>query len=112
MGRIIKTLKYVRRLTIVNDLCIPFMENILVVDNGSDQTIININSFLIQSFAGIHYSVGRALNIITPSTLELVNESFTLATLPNKSKAIFQINQVFLDRDPLRTEALLQPHQM
>ena len=41
-----------------------------------------------------------------------MNESFTLVTLPNKSKVIFQINQAFLDRDPLQTEALLQPHQM
>ena len=49
---------------------------------------------------------------MTPSSLELVNESFTLATLPNKGKAIFQINQAFLDRYPLQTEALLQPHQM
>ena len=49
---------------------------------------------------------------MTPSTLELVNESLTLFTLPNKSKVIFQINQVFLDRDPLQTEVLLQPHQM
>ena len=49
---------------------------------------------------------------MNPSTLELLNESFTLATLPNKSKVVFQINQAFLDRDPLKTEALLQPHQM
>ena len=81
------------------------MEKNLVVDNGCDQTIININSFLIQYFAGIQYSVGGALNSMNSSTLELVNESFTLATLPNKSKVIFQIIQVFWDRDPLQTEA-------
>ena len=45
MGRKIKYFKYFRRLTIVNDLSIPFTETILVVDNGCDQTIININSF-------------------------------------------------------------------
>ena len=49
---------------------------------------------------------------MTPLSLELINEAFTLATLPDKSKVIFQINQAFLDRDPLQTEALLQPHQM
>ena len=69
MGRIIKIFKYFRRLTIVNDLSIPFMENILVVDNGCDPTIININYFLIQSFAGIQYNAGVSLNITTPSTL-------------------------------------------
>ena len=45
MGRTIKKNKYFRRLTIVNDLVIPFMDNILVIDNGCDQTIININPF-------------------------------------------------------------------
>ena len=49
---------------------------------------------------------------MTPSSLELVNEAFTLSTLLDKSKVIFQINQVFLDRYPLQTEVLLQPHQM
>ena len=44
-------------------------------------------------------------------SLELVNEAFTLVTLLNETKVIFQINQAFLDRDPLQTEALLQPHQ-
>ena len=110
MGEIIKRNKYFRCLTIVDYLLIPFMENILVIDNGCDQTIININSFLIQSFAGIYYNVGGALNRMTPSSLELVNEAFTLATLPDKSKIIFQINQVLLNRDPLQTKSLLQPH--
>ena len=99
-----------RRLTLVNDLLIPFMETILVIDNGFDQTIININSLLIESFAGIHYKVDGALNSMTSSTLELINESFTLTALPDKSKVIFQINQVFLDRDTLQTEAPIQPH--
>ena len=62
----------------------------------------------IESFASLNYSVGNALNIMTPSSLELVNEEFTLATLPDKSKVVFAINQAFLDRDPLQTEALLQ----
>ena len=44
-------------------------------------------------------------------SFKLVNEVFTLATLPNNFKIISQINQAFLDRDPLQTEALLQPHQ-
>ena len=49
---------------------------------------------------------------MTPPTLELINELFNLATLPDKSKVIFQINQAFLDRDPLQTEVLLQHHQV
>ena len=82
-----------------------------MIDNGCDQSIINLNSFLIQSFAGITYNVGGALHAMNSKSLELVNTAFTLVTLPNSSKVIFQINQAFLDRDPLQTEALLQPHQ-
>ena len=40
--------KYFRYLTIANHILISFMENILVVDNCCDQTIININSFSIE----------------------------------------------------------------
>ena len=73
MGRKIKYFKYFRRLTIVNNLSISFMENISVIDNGCDQTIINVNYFLIQSFAVIQYNVGGDLNSMTPLSLELVN---------------------------------------
>ena len=72
-----------------------------MINNGCGQTIIKINSFLIQSFAGIHYYAGGVLNSMISSSLKLVNEAFTLATLPDESKVIFQINQSFLDRDPL-----------
>ena len=83
----------------------------MVVDNGCDQSIININSFLIKSFAGELYNVGGALHSMHSSQLELVSDAFTLVTLPDNSKVIFRINQCFLDRDPSQTEALLQPHQ-
>ena len=56
------------------------MENILVIGNSCNQTIIKINSFLIQSFAGIHYNLDGALNNMTPYSLELLNEAFTLVT--------------------------------
>ena len=99
-----------RRLTSQDDLIIPHSENILIMDNGCDQTIVNINSFLIQSHAGVYYNVGGALHAMTSTNLELVNDAFTLVTLPNNDKIIFHINQAFLDRDPMQTEALLQPH--
>ena len=73
---------------------------------------LSTSTLFIQSFSVIQTSVEGALNTMTPSTLELVNESFTWVTLPNKSKVIFQIIQVFLDINPLQTEALLHPHQM
>ena len=82
----------------------------MVIDNGCDQSIINHNAFLIKSFAGVMYNVGGALNGMQASSLELVNEAYTLVTL-HDSKFIIELNQCFLDRDPSQTEALLQPHQ-
>ena len=46
------------------------------------------------------------------SELELVTEVFTIATLPNNTKVIFQINQICLDKYPLQTEVFLQLHQV
>ena len=90
-----------RRLTSQDDLVIPHTECILIIDNGCDQSIINLNAFLIQSFAGVFYNMGGALHAISSTNLELVNDAFTLVTLPNNDKIIFQINQVFLDMDPM-----------
>ena len=64
----------------------------MVVDNGCDQSIININSFLIHSFAGVYFDVGGALHHMQSSCLQLVNSAFTLATLPDNSKVVFSIN--------------------
>ena len=100
-----------RRVEFIDDLCITTNEPILVVDNGCDQSIIHINAFYVTSFAGVLYNIGGALNGMSSTSLELVNEAYTLAILPNNDKVLFVINQCFLDRDPLQTEALLQPHQ-
>ena len=101
-----------RRLLSQDDLVISELENILVIDNGCDQTIININSFLIHSFAGTKYKINGALNAMSSSSLELVSEAFTLVTIDEDTKYIFKINQAFLDRDPTQSESLTQPHQM
>ena len=47
-----------RRLTYLDDLVISTNEHIMVIDNGCDQTIININSFLIQSVTGAYVNIG------------------------------------------------------
>ena len=75
-------------------------ENIIVIDNGCNQSIININSFLVYSFAGVIFNVGGALQGMQSSNLELVSEAYTLVTLSDNSKVIFKINQAFLDKDP------------
>ena len=47
-----------RRLTYLDDLVISTNEHIMVIDNGCDQTIINITSFLVQSFTGAYVNIG------------------------------------------------------
>jgi hypothetical protein len=49
---------------------------------------------------------------MTSETLLEVVDSCTLATLPDGSKVILQINQALLDKNPEQHEALIQPHQM
>ena len=88
-----------RRVEYLNDLVITADENIMVVDNGCDQSIINVNSFLMKSFAGELFNIGGALNSVYSSQLELVSEAFTLVTLSDNSHVIFQMNQCFLDQD-------------
>ena len=95
-----------------NDLAVPFNENILVIDNGCDQTIINISAFLIESFGGMQCNIGGSLNSMISKKLELVNDAYTLVTIPKNVKVIFKINQAFLDKDPTQKDALLQPHQV
>ena len=77
------------RLTTGNDLLIAFMEIIVVIDNDYDHTIINGITFLIESFAIIDYSVGEALNSMSSSSLKILNETFTFATLPDKKQGYF-----------------------
>ena len=79
-----------RRLTYVNDLCISCDENILVIDNGCDQSIINITSFLIQYFTGIYYNVGGEISTMKYTNLKLVNEFFTLVSMPSEGKVILK----------------------
>ena len=100
-----------RRMHRIGDLVICKDENIIITDSGCDQSIINLNSFLVQSFTGIYYNVGGALQGMNSSDLEIVSDAFTLCTLPDDTKVLFQFNQCLLDTDPLQTETLLQPHQ-
>ena len=71
----------------------------MVVDNGCDQSIINVDSFLIKSFAGELFNVDGVLNSMHVLQLELISEAFTLVTLPDNLHVIFQMNQCFLDQD-------------
>ena len=83
-----------------------------MVDNGCDQSIINVNLFVVQSFTGEYIYIGGALSTMNSSNLELVNEAFTLAILDNGKKIILKMNQALLDLSNTQSEALVQPHQL
>ena len=83
----------------------------MIIDNGCNQSIINIIPFLIESFADVVFSVECALHNMAVSRLELVDNASTLVNLPNCDKVIFRLHQCYLDKNPLQTEALIQPHQ-
>ena len=90
-----------------DNLTITSGDNVLVIDNGCDQSTINIKSCLIGTFDGIHFSVNGLLNKIGSTTLERVSDAYTLVSLDNNKKVVFKINQCVFDRDPNQTEALL-----
>ena len=62
----------------------------MVIDNGCDQSIINLNLFLILSFSGVHFTVEGAVNTIGSTNLELVSNAYTLVTLMNNIKVVFK----------------------
>ena len=94
------------------DLVIPSnKDNILLIDNGCDISIISKNSFLIQTLTGIFYNVDGALHNMHASNLQLVSNCFTLAILPSNTLIILKLNNCLLDNNETQTESLLQPHQ-
>ena len=109
MGLIVMSKRRVQR---ISDLVITEDEGILISDSGCDQSIINLNSFLVQTYTGIDFNVGGALEGMGSSSLELVNDAYTLALLPTGDKVLLKFNQALCDPDPLQLEALFQPHQL
>ena len=84
----------------------------MVIDNGCDQSIVNINSFLVQSFTGTYVNIGGALSTMSSSHLEIVNDAFTVALLGYGTKIMLKIDQALLNTNAGQDEALLQPHQL
>ena len=41
----------------MDEIVISLNENLLIIDNGCDQTILDLNSFLVQYFAGINFAI-------------------------------------------------------
>ena len=86
--------RIIRRINYIDQTLTTYKnEFVLIIDNGCDQSIINLNSFLIQTFTGITFTVHGAMASMDSSPLELVNDAYTLATLNDGSKCIFKLNQ-------------------
>ena len=66
----------------------------MVVDNGCNQSIIYMNSFLVKSLSGELFNVGGVLHDMQSSQFELVGEAYTLVTLPDNSRVILKMNHV------------------
>ena len=108
----VESIKIICRRNKLNDKLTVYKDKqVLIVDNGCDQTIVNLNSFQIYTFLGITFSVSGAMSSMSSEPLELVNDAYTLATLEDGSCVIFKINQALCDKDPHAVEALFQPHQ-
>ena len=101
----------IRKVTRYDNLVVTHGENILVIDNGCDQSIISINSFVVNTFTGVLFNVGGALGSMKSTNLEIVNDTFTVAILDNGTFVLLKLNQTLLDLNPNQEESLLQPHQ-
>ena len=95
----------------MDDLLIPSRENVLIMDNGCDQFIVNINAFLVETHLGVYFTVGGALYGMYSSDLELVNNAYTMVPQESGEHIILRINQAFPDTSESQFEFLLQPHQ-
>ena len=91
-------------------LCTTIEENDLIIDNGCDQSIINLTSFLVHNYTGVFIHVNGAINSIEGRSLEIVNNAYTLAVFENWSKWLLKLNKFLCDPDPFASESLLQPH--
>ena len=86
-------------------------ENLLLIDNGCDQSIISLNCFNIGTYTGEFFTIQGAITSMTSSKLELVNDAVTCVVVDNGPNILIRLNQCLLDTDPNQQESLLQPHQ-
>ena len=84
-------------------------ENNLIIDNGCDQQMINLTSFLVHTYTGVFILVNGDMKSMEGSSLEIVNDAYTLATFDNGSIFLLKLNKCLCDPDPLASEPLLQP---
>ena len=51
-------------------------ENILIIDNGCDQSIITLTSFLVHNYTGVYIHVNGAMKSMQGSSLEIRLDRF------------------------------------
>lgn len=98
-------------MTRLHDLVIPKNENIILIVNSCDISIISNNSFLTSTFTGTYFKVDGALHNMKSNNLELVNDCYATVILPSNKLVIIKLNQCLLDKNTSQQESLLQPHQ-
>ena len=87
-------------------------EPLAVFDTGCDNSLINLNSFIVGSYLGIYYNLQGALEGMTRSqSLQLANHCFTKIVCKDR-EFIRVVNQCLVDPNPQQIETLLQPHQL
>lgn len=87
-------------------------EPMSIFDTGCDNSLINLNSYIVGHYLGIKYNLKGALNGMgNAQTLELANNCMTKIVCKDRS-FIGVVNQCLVDEDPEQTESLLQPHQL
>ena len=101
----------VRRVTRRDSLVITTNENLLLIDNGCDQSIVSTNSFIVGVHTGQHFHVEGAVECMAAANLELVNDAVTCIVMDVGPNILIKLNQCLLDVDSKQHESLLQPHQ-
>ena len=61
--------------------------------------------------SGIFYTASGAINSVSVSLLELVNEAVTCSVMDNGPNILVKSNNCLLDTDLNQHESLIQPHQ-
>ena len=69
----------------------------MINDSGADQSIIDLNVFLVYHHTGVYYDVGDATSEMkTTLPLKIVNSLYTLVILNNGSGVVFEDKSKFL----------------
>ena len=84
----------------LNDLVIPENENILLINNGYDISIISKYYFSNLTFTGILFNIDGALYNMNSNNLQSVHDYYATVIFPSNKLVVIKINQCLLDKTP------------